>query len=149
MVKRGVELAAADELVQDVMLALWTKARYYDPARGSVSTWIFTVARNSLIDRVRHERRPEVDLADPTLAEAPTAPDVIVERDRYAMAVKHALAELPEEQAHVVARVYGEGQSLADVAAATSSPLGTVKTRMRLALARLRAHVFADDEVHD
>jgi RNA polymerase sigma-70 factor, ECF subfamily len=143
MVKRGVEMSAADELVQDVMLALWTKARYYNPERGSVSTWIFTVARNTLIDRVRRERRPEIDPSDPTLSDSPHSPDEIVERGRYAITIREAMTDLPTEQADVVTRVYGEGQSLADVANATSTPLGTVKTRMRLALARLRTHMPA------
>ncbi len=145
LVRRGVENAAADELVQDVMLTVWTKARYFDPARGGVSTWLFTVARNSLIDRVRRERRPEYDPLDPMLIDEPAGPDVTVERARFAALLKTALAELPEEQALVVAQVYGEGKSLNDVATATNTPLGTVKTRMRLALARLRTRMPPDD----
>ncbi|HSI03180.1 MAG: sigma-70 family RNA polymerase sigma factor [Myxococcota bacterium] len=145
LIKRGVENASADEIVQDVMLTVWTKARYFDPARGGVSTWLFTVARNSLIDRVRRERRPEYDPLDPALVDEPAGPDVNVERSRFAALLKTALAELPEEQAQVVAQVYGEGKSLSDVATATNTPLGTVKTRMRLALARLRTRMPSDD----
>lgn len=149
IIKRGIDNAAADELLQEVMITVWTKARYFDPTRGSVSTWLFTIARNTLIDRVRRERRPEFDPDDPTLSEAPPSPEQFVERTRYAIAVKNALAELPEEQAQVVAQVYGEGKSLSDVAIATHTPLGTVKTRMRLALARLRSRMPAADGTHD
>ncbi len=145
LVKRGIENAAADELVQDVMLTVWTKAPYFDPARGGVSTWLFTVTRNSLIDRVRRERRPEYDPTDPALLEEPVTPNITAERTRFAALLKTALTELPEEQARVVALVYGEGKSLNDVATATNTPLGTVKTRMRLALARLRTRMPADD----
>lgn len=144
-VKRGAENAPADELVQDVMLTVWVKARYFDPARGGASTWLFTIARNTLIDRIRRERRPEYDPLDPALVDEPASPDVTVERTRFAAVLKTALAELPEEQAQVVAQVYGEGKSLNDVANASSTPLGTVKTRMRLALARLRTHMRFDD----
>jgi RNA polymerase sigma-70 factor (ECF subfamily) len=141
LVKRGVEQAAADELAQDAMLTIWTKARYFDPARGGVSTWLFTVARNSLIDRIRRERRPEYDPLDPALIAEPAGPDIAVERTRFTALLKAALAELPEEQAQVVVHVYGEGKSLNDVAATTNTPLGTVKTRMRPALARLRTRM--------
>ena len=138
VIKRGVDGSAADELTQDVMAAVWTKARYFDAARGNASTWIFTVARNSFIDRIRREKRPELDPNDPSLVPPQGHLDTALDIARDSVALKAALAELPSEQAAVVAEVYGKGKSLAEVADETKTPLGTVKTRMRLALARLR-----------
>lgn len=139
VIKRGVDGAAADELTQEVMAAVWTKARYFDPKRGNASTWIFTVARNGFIDRIRRERRPELDPNDPALVPRVSNVDSQVHVALQSVELKTALADLPAEQSSVVTEVYGKGKSLAEVAEETQTPLGTVKTRMRLALARLRS----------
>lgn len=139
---RGASAGAADEVTQEIMLAVWRRAASFDPARGSASTWIFTVARNGFIDSLRRERRPELEPDDPALvpalvpaAESQEAAFVAGEDQRR---LAEALGTLPPEQAGVLDQVYFHGRSLPEVAEDQKVPLGTVKTRVRLALQRLR-----------
>lgn len=141
---RGQSQVQAEELTSETMFAVWSRAQQFDSQKGAVSTWIFTLARNLLIDRLRAEKRQGAALADfasqneivdATKAASPEEYAVSVEREQN---LRHALAELPPEQAHVLERSFAGGLSLAEIATAESLPLGTVKTRARLALARLR-----------
>jgi len=141
LVAKGAPRAAADELVQEVFLSIWRKADQFDAQRGSAAAWIFALARNAFIDRIRRETRPEVDPSDPLFVASATdvlPPDgqLAAERDRHAL--RGALAALPAEQREVMQRAYFAGRSLAEIASEQNVPLGTVKTRARLALARLR-----------
>lgn len=129
----------AEEITQDVMAKVWEQAGRYDASRAQVSTWIYCVARSRLLDRVRAAKRPAPDPTDPVWAgAAPDAPDAALGHARDRERLTRALAELPAEQAEVLRAAYIDGQSLADQAQATGVPLGTVKTRARLALQRLR-----------
>ena len=141
LLAKGAPRAAADELVQEVFLSIWRKADQFDAQRGSAAAWIFTLARNAFIDRIRRETRPEVDPQDPLFvasgAEAlPPDSRMAAEEERHALRV--ALAALPPEQREVMQRAYFAGRSLSEIASEQSVPLGTIKTRARLALARLR-----------
>jgi RNA polymerase sigma factor (sigma-70 family) len=143
LLARGVDGATAEEIIQEVMLAVWRKADQFDAGRGSAATWLFALTRNAFIDRVRRESRPEVDAADPLLMDDTTAPgaerlvlEAETERD-----LAHAVDALPAEQQLVVRRSYFHGQSLSEIAVEEGLPLGTVKTRARLALAHLRSLV--------
>jgi len=137
--KGGCAPEIAEELTQDVMTKVWDQAARYDATRAQVSTWIYCVARSRMLDRVRATRRPEPDPTDPVWSGAPpAAPDAILAQARDRDRLVRALAALPPEQAEVLRAAYLDGQSLADQAAATGVPLGTVKTRARLALQRLR-----------
>lgn len=131
--------AQVDDLVQDVMLTLWRRAETFDPSRASGWTWIYTIARNRRIDLVRKAARADVDLDDPALVRAgPDAPDRAVGRERLRSHVRDALEALPEAQREVVVATYFEGITFREAAERQGLPVGTAKSRMRLALKALR-----------
>lgn len=135
----GLDGGRADEIVQEVMLTVWRRADTFDPTRASASTWIFTIARNRRIDALRHERRPEIDPRDPALVSPPErSPDAHIDAARDQAAVVAALSSLPAEQVRVIEAAYFQDRTLSAIAAGEELPLGTVKSRMRLALQRLR-----------
>jgi RNA polymerase sigma-70 factor (ECF subfamily) len=137
---RSLPPARADDVAQDVMLKVWQKAPGFDPARASAATWIFAIARNARIDALRRASRAEPDADDPLwVPAAPPAPDESAERAARDAQVRAALRALPEAQVEVLERAYVQGQSLSEIADALSIPLGTVKSRVRLAMERLRA----------
>jgi len=138
---------AAEELMQDVMLTLWRRAEMFDRNRASVSTWLFTVARNRRVDVLRREYRPQVDANDPALVgnAAPPAADERLEADQAERRLRQALATLPAEQAEMVRQSYFRDRSHSVIAEEMRLPLGTVKSRLRLALARLRS-ALKDEE---
>lgn len=139
LIRTGSAAAIAEEIAQEAMLAVWRKAATFDASRASVSTWIFTIARNLRIDRVRHDRAMTADVVYEVLAgDAPERPDDALsgaERDEQ---VRCALKELPEEQIAVVRLSFFEDKPHADIAALLGIPLGTVKSRLRLAMAKMR-----------
>ncbi len=131
--------AAAEELAQETMLQVWRKSALFDPARAGASTWIFTIARNLRIDRLRREIRPEFDPSDPLLVPEPAEDaDVQLSREEEAVQVRRALDQLQPEQARLVKLSFFEGQSHAEIARSVGLPLGTVKSRIRLAVAKIR-----------
>ncbi len=133
----GLDDAAAEDLAQDVMLTVWRRADQFDPARAALSTWIYAIARNRRIDVLRRERHPE---PDPMLAPIPLPRgDEALEGEETRARVKEAVALLPPEQAEVLRVFYFEDESHGTIAEAFGLPLGTVKSRLRLALAKLRA----------
>jgi RNA polymerase sigma factor (sigma-70 family) len=135
----GVDGSGADDLVQDIMLTVWRRAAQYDPVKASPSTWIFTIARNRRIDLLRRDKRPQLDPHDPLLVPAPTpAPDGKLAADQASTALRRAMAKLPEEQAQLLRLAFFQDLSHSQIAAKLSMPLGTVKSRLRLALGKLR-----------
>jgi RNA polymerase sigma-70 factor (ECF subfamily) len=148
LMRLGAEAGAAEELAQEAMIMVWRKAETFDPRQAGVSTWVFRIARNKRIDALRREKRPEFDPEDPSLVpEAPEDADKAVERGQAEDRLRRALKTLPEEQAEVVRLAYFEDLAHGAVAEATGLPLGTVKSRLRLAMARLRSAMqeIADD----
>ncbi|MBK3775616.1 sigma-70 family RNA polymerase sigma factor [Azospirillum sp. YIM DDC1] len=139
MRRLGADSSAAEELVQDVMMVVWLRADRFDPALASASTWIYTIARNRRIDRVRQERRPELQPDDlmSDVGEEP-APDHQFEAAETAFRLRAVIGNLPPEQADVLRLAYYEDKVHAEISAERGIPLGTVKTRLRLALVRLR-----------
>lgn len=135
--KSGATEALAEECAQEVMATLWQKAHLFDPARASVATWVFTIARNRRIDALRKSRRPEPeDLpwgpeAEPDQAE-------VLELRQESQRLGLALAGLPDKQRALIERAYFGDLSHTEIAAETGLPLGTIKSRIRLALERLR-----------
>jgi RNA polymerase sigma-70 factor (ECF subfamily) len=128
--------------MQETMVAVWKKAGLYRPDRGSASTWIFTIARNLRIDAFRRERHPEFDENDPAFQpEIEPAADERLEGEESARLVRRALTALPPDQAEVLRLAFFEDKSQSTIAAALGLPLGTVKSRMRLAFAKLRGVV--------
>jgi RNA polymerase sigma-70 factor (ECF subfamily) len=137
--RRGVEAARAVDLAQDVMLTVWRRAGLYKRAQGSVSTWIFTIARNKHIDAIRREQRPEFDPSDPALVGEPEpAGETVVSQEQIAAELRAAIKELPPDQAEVLHKNFFEDKPHSEVAAELGLPLGTVKSRLRLALVELR-----------
>jgi RNA polymerase sigma-70 factor (ECF subfamily) len=131
---------AAEDLMQETMLAIWRKAGQFDPARGQASAWIFTIARNIWIDAWRKQKRPAFDPDDPALVPAaePEAGDILELRQSGA-ALHRALKTLPQEQVDLIRLSFFDEASHSTIAAQTGLPIGTVKSRIRLAFGRLRA----------
>ena len=139
LLRLGADSQSAEELVQEVMLMVWRRADSFDPALANASTWVFTIARNKRIDVLRRERRPEYDPEDPVLApEPPEAADQRIETSQRTSRLQQAIARLPAEQAALLRQAYFEDKPHSVIAAEQDLPLGTVKSRLRLALGHLR-----------
>jgi len=139
LMRLGCEAGSAEELMQEVMVTVWRRAETFDPAQANASTWIFAIARNKRIDAVRRERRPELDPDDPALAPDPAAPaDVAVESAQTVDRVRAAIRTLPEEQRVLLHMAYYDDKPHSLIAEECGLPLGTVKSRIRLAVTRLR-----------
>ena len=137
----GAEDAVAEDLTQDVMLTIWRRAGQFDRSRAALGTWVYTIARNKRIDALRRERRPEYDPEDPALVgEVDPAPrgDEVAEAEQARRAVMAAVEQLPVEQAQLLRIFYFEEKPHSQIADELGLPLGTVKSRLRLALAKLR-----------
>jgi RNA polymerase sigma factor (sigma-70 family) len=137
----GAEQALAEDLTQEVMLVLWQRAGLYDPTRATASTWIFTVARNRFIDSMR--RRPSEVEADVYMIGVPADDDT--ERSFYLTQLerhlRRAVASLPSEQSQLIEQGYFHDKSQTALPDEFDLPLGTVKSRQRLALDKLRWHL--------
>ncbi|MBK6466124.1 MAG: sigma-70 family RNA polymerase sigma factor [Rhodobacter sp.] len=142
LMKSGTPAAVAEDCAQDVMATLWQKAHLFDPAKASVATWVFTIARNRRIDVLRKSRRVEPEDLDWGLGgDVPdeTANQVeIYEAEEEARDLGQALKALPAAQRALIERAYWGDRSHGELAAETGLPLGTIKSRIRLALERLR-----------
>lgn len=138
-----VDDATAEELTQETMLLVWRKAALFDPERAAASTWVFSIARNLRVDAWRRERsRTAVtDGAGPLIADPAPEPDGIIAAARREAVLHRAIQGLPREQAQLVLLSYFKQRSHAEIASSVGLPLGTVKSRLRAALARLRAAV--------
>ncbi len=135
----GAEDPIAEELAQEVMLLVWRKSALFDRRRASASTWIFAIARNVRVDRLRREHRPELDPAAPDGMIDPTpAADDTLDAGRRDRQVRLVLSQLPVEQASLITLSFFEDVSHGEIARQLGLPLGTVKSRLRLALRRLR-----------
>lgn len=145
LLRAGMEVGAAEETIQDVMVTVWQRAEQFDPSLAAAGTWIFAIARNRRIDRLRRDRRPSIDLEDPALT--PDAEDGAMETllvEERAALLHRAIRELPPEQADLLRMAYFEDKAHSAIAAERRLPLGTVKSRLRLALARLRKVMAGD-----
>jgi RNA polymerase sigma factor (sigma-70 family) len=137
LMKGGASAPQAEECAQDVMATLWQKAALYDPARASVATWIFTIARNRRIDMIRRARRPEPEQLT-WGPEAEPDQDAALALRQDCEKLGQALAQLPPKQRELVEKAYWGELTQSEIAAQTGLPLGTIKSRLRLALDRLR-----------
>jgi RNA polymerase sigma-70 factor (ECF subfamily) len=143
LVRLGSSPAAAEELTQDVFLTIWRKADRFDPAKAGVMTWIFVIARNRRIDGLRREASTVTYGTTPPEAldnDTPSAHDALA-AGQHESRVRLAIAQLPPDQQDVIKRSYWDEEAHAAIAAALGIPLGTVKSRLRLALTRLRAAI--------
>ena len=135
-------MSTAEELSQEAMIMVWRRAETFDPAQAGASTWIFTIARNKRIDRLRKDGRPLPDMLDPAMM--PDQPETgleAVNRGEEEDKLRQAMKKLPEEQAKMIFAAYYEEKSHREISEESGLPLGTVKSRIRLALSRLRANL--------
>ena len=146
MMRGGMAAAVAEEIAQEAMLSVWRKAELFDATRASATTWIFAIARNLRIDAARRDVRADalLDRDGASLAASLAAPDPAPLGDAVLLcaeregAVRSALASLPEDQATIIRLSFFEDQPHAQIARELHIPLGTVKSRVRLAVVRLR-----------
>ena len=137
----GAERSAAEEMTQDVMMTLWRKAELFDSSKSSVATWLYRIARNRRIDAARRDR---VDFVDPSdyLFDIPDESnadaDGLLDAQSREDVLRRQLATLPSEQLELVRFAFFDGLSHSEIAERTGLPLGTVKSRIRLAFTRLR-----------
>jgi len=137
LMKSGAAPDVAEECAQDVMATLWHKAHMFDPTKASVSTWIFTIARNRRIDWLRKQRRPEPEELTWGPEPEPEQADALALQQETSK-LGEALAALPEKQRMLIRQAYFGELSHSEIAEKTGLPLGTIKSRIRLALERLR-----------
>ena len=137
LMKSGAGATLAEECAQDVMAVLWQKAHLFDPTRASVSTWVFTIARNRRIDALRRARRAEPQELDWGPEPEPDQAE-LMEAQQETERLGKALAALPGPQRTLIERAFYGDLSHSEIAAETGLPLGTIKSRIRLALEKLR-----------
>jgi RNA polymerase sigma-70 factor (ECF subfamily) len=139
MMRAGAAANTAEEIAQEAMLTVWRKAAYFDASRGAASTWIFTIARNLRIDTLR--RKTATMPPDPDPSDEPETPgsseDAMIAAERHER-VRTALRALPPEQSTIVHLSFFEDKPHSEIARQLGLPLGTVKSRIRLALYRFR-----------
>lgn len=148
LLKTGTSEAQAEEIAQETLLSVWRKAPLFDAASAGAATWIFTIARNLRIDAIRRERRGGAVRVSEVEAEFEVdggpLPDAPILAAQSEARVRAALTQLPGEQLRVVELSFYEEKAHADIARTLQIPLGTVKSRLRLAMKRLRD--LLDDE---
>jgi RNA polymerase sigma-70 factor (ECF subfamily) len=139
LLRLGLPASRAEELAQETMLVVWRRAAQFDPASSGAAAWIFTIARNLRIDAAR---RDGIAVPEPDPTDDPPPPaqaDALVDAARQTERVRAALARLSPEQAEVVQLSFFDDRPHGEIERALGIPLGTVKSRLRLAMSRLRA----------
>jgi RNA polymerase sigma factor (sigma-70 family) len=138
--KNGADAALAEEIVQDVMVTLWRKAHLFDQRKSSLATWLYRIARNRRIDLIRRDRTDYLDPLDTELNSIAdeTEIDTTLDLQQREDILREAIKTLPDEQLVLVRLAFFESLSHSTIAERTGLPLGTVKSRIRLAFARLR-----------
>jgi len=142
LMRQGAVESEAEDLAQDVLLTVWRKAAQFDPARAAVSTWIFTIARNRRIDVLRRERHPEPGAEEPLMAgEAEPSAETHLSAAQDQAQMRAAIATLPMEQAQVLTLAFYEDLAHSEIARRLEIPLGTVKSRLRLAFRKVKTQM--------
>ena len=139
MMRKNTSAELAEDLVQEALISVWTKAALYEPSKGSVTAWVFTIARNLRIDRIRRDvHMPTTELGDyDEPSEAPEGEELLGRKQEDGL-VARALQSIPEEQRQILVLSFVEDMPQSEIASKLSIPLGTVKSRMRLAYGHLR-----------
>jgi RNA polymerase sigma-70 factor (ECF subfamily) len=138
MMRLGADSEFAEEITQETMLTLWRKAALFDPTRASASTWIYTILRNLRIDALRRMQRVAKELDPTDELVSPESADHLLDASERATRLHMALATLSSEQAEVIRLSFFDDRPHAEIERLLGIPLGTVKSRLRLAMARLR-----------
>ena len=147
---KGMSEEVSEELTQEIMLTVWRRAESYDPKKAAASTWLFTIARNRRIDYLRGNSRIEVELDDELLDVGNTEAEsqaTFVADEQAAQQLERALAKLPQEQRQVMHLSYFRGQSHGDIAQWLDIPIGTVKSRIRLAMQSVRESLEEEESL--
>ena len=138
-VKIGCSETQAEEIIQEVMIAVWTKSSTYNREKSSVSTWIYTIAKNKRIDKIRKEKKHNTVESDESLEiPVPSKQEQQILSTEVSEKIRHSLKFLPIEQAELLKLSYFYEKTHSDIAKDLSLPLGTVKSRIRLALSKMR-----------
>ena len=140
LIKGGAGVQEAEEVMQEAMVLVWRKAEQFDPSKASASTWIYTIARNRRIDLLRREKRPALDPEDPFFHDISSNPDgeQAYSEGQRAKIIREFIKTLPAEQLLLVQKAFYEEMTHQAIAAELDMPLGTVKSRLRIAMRRLR-----------
>tara|TARA_B100001287_G_C22419960_1_gene406400 strand:- start:153 stop:590 length:438 start_codon:yes stop_codon:yes gene_type:complete len=140
--RNGVGMELAEEVVQETFIRIWRKAEQFDSTKASASTWIYTIARNQRIDLLRKRHRPEPDFEDPAFVpDAEPQPSEIIARDEEANKLRNSINLLSPEQQAVLKLAFLEELPHVEVAEKLDIPLGTVKSRIRLAMKHIRSNL--------
>ena len=140
LIKSGAKPEEAEEVMQETMVLVWRKAEQFDAGKASASTWIYTIARNRRIDLIRKAKRPELDPNDPFFSESIIQPDgeqVVTGAERTEL-IREFMKSLPEEQVLVIKKAFFEDKTHQEISVELGLPLGTVKSRIRIAMRSLR-----------
>ena len=149
LLRLGAADSQAEEIAQEVMVTVWRKAALFDRKQASVSTWLFRIARNRRIDAIRRANKPELDPNDPLLLPSqPVAVDESLDLADRERLLKAAMVDLPEEQKVLLKQAFYEGLTHREIAEQTNTPLGTVKSRLRLAFQKLRTKLESEEGLH-
>ncbi|NWE52624.1 sigma-70 family RNA polymerase sigma factor [Brevundimonas sp. P7753] len=146
LIKSGATPGAAEDFAQDAMLTVWRKADLFDARKARAATWIFTIARNRRLDMLRRDARPlpvpEIELAEQTVER----PDDIVALSQDAARVRDALSQLKPDQVEVLRLAFFMDSPHSEIARQLDLPLGTVKSRIRNAMIKLRLILEPSEE---
>ena len=150
LMSSGADETVAEEVIQETMAIIWTKADYYDPKLASPSTWIYTIARNKKIDILRKSRKAILENIDTAIL-PPVEPKLEedVDHDQRFEIVNKYLNDLPKEQLDLLKMNFIEEKSHGEIAEITKIPLGTIKSRIRLAMEKIRDRIAKDKEISD
>ena len=142
MMRSGASDALAEDVMQEAMMTVWRKVHLFAPERGSVSAWIFAIARNARINHLRKaSSRPYEDVAELEMpSDEPGGEEITYSRQR-ARSVAAAIAALPAAQREIIEMAFVEDMTQVEIAEALDLPLGTVKSRMRLAYGKLKGQL--------
>ena len=145
LMRSGADEAIAEEIIQETMTIIWTKADYYDPKVASPSTWIYTIARNKKIDILRKSRKAILeDIDTAVLPPVESKADENIEHDQKFEMITQYLDDLPEDQLNLLKMNFFEEKSHGEISEITKITLGTVKSRIRLALEKIRGKLEKD-----
>ena len=140
LLKRGASHTQADDAMQEAMATVWRKAHLFDPTKAAASTWVFTIARNKFLDAVRKQARPEPEMIE-TRPEYEDSAEDAVSISQESEILRSAIRRLPPKQREMIERAYLGELTHAEISQETELPLGTIKSRIRLGLERLRHEI--------
>ena len=150
LMKSGAEESIAEEIIQETMTIIWTKADYYDPKVASPSTWIYTIARNKKIDILRKSRKAILeDIETAVLPAVEPKTEENIEHDQKFDLIAQQLDSLPKDQLDLLKMNFFEEKSHGEISELTGIPLGTVKSRIRLALEKIRGKLDKNGAMAD